>query len=59
MFNKENIHPTVQKALYRKIDAMNRLALTEDRITKNAKVYNQTTGKIEGGLKKTIIKHFS
>ena len=29
MFKKENIHPRVQKALYRKIDAMNRLALTE------------------------------
>ena len=58
MFKKENINPAVQKALYRKIDAMNRLALTEDRITKNAKVYNQTTGKIEGGFEENNNKAF-
>jgi len=58
MFKKENINPAVQKALYRKIDAMNRLALTEDRITKNAKVYNQTTGKIEGGIEENNNKAF-
>ena len=33
MFNKENIHPKVQRALYRKIDAMNRLTLTDNRVT--------------------------
>ena len=33
MFKKENINPKVQKALYRKIDAMDRLALKEDRVT--------------------------
>ena len=33
MFNKENINPKVQRALYRKIDAMNRLKLTDDRVT--------------------------
>ena len=33
MFNKENINPKVQRALYRKIDAMNRLQLTDDRVT--------------------------
>ena len=27
MFKNENIHPAVQKALYRKIDALNRLQL--------------------------------
>jgi len=58
MFKKENINPAVQKALYRKIDAANRLALTEDRITKNAKVYNQTTGKIEGGIEENNNKAF-
>ena len=33
MFSKENINPKVQRALYRKIDAMNRLKLTDNRVT--------------------------
>ena len=30
MFKNENIHPAVQKALYRKIDSLNRLRLGTD-----------------------------
>ena len=32
MIKRRQIHPQVQKALYRKIDALNRVKLTDDRI---------------------------
>ena len=32
MIKRRQIHPQVQKALYRKVDALNRLKLTDDRV---------------------------